>query len=114
MATQVKGNRFDWSVLVRILALGSNYKKLFIASAVLAIVLAPVSVIRPLLINRAVDDYILQFDFQGLAVITLIMIGVLLVEVLLRYFFVYLSSLLGQNVIRDLRVRVFKHVLSLN
>ena len=114
MATQVKGNRFDWSVLVRILALGSNYKKLFIVSAVLAIVLAPISVIRPLLINRAVDDYILQFDFQGLAVITLFMIGVLLVEVILRYFFVYLSNLLGQNVIRDLRVRVFKHVLSLN
>src|SRR5690606_27731020 len=43
-----------------------------------------------------------------------IMIGVLLVEVILRYFFVYLSNLLGQNVIRDLRVKVFKHVLSLN
>lgn len=114
MATQIKGNKFDWSILLRILSLGGTYKTLFIVSALLAIVLAPISVIRPLLINRAVDDYILQFDFQGLVVITLIMIGVLLVEVVLRYFFVYLSSLLGQNVIRDLRSRVFSHVLTLN
>lgn len=114
MATQIKGNKFDWSILVRILSLGGNYKTLFVVSAVLAIVLAPVSVIRPLLINRAVDDYILKFDFNGLVVITLVMIGVLLVEVVLRYYFVYWSNLLGQNVIRDLRTRVFKHVLSLN
>lgn len=114
MSTQIKGNKFDWSILIRILALGGNYKTLFIVSAVLAVVLAPVSVVRPLLINKAVDDYILQFDFRGLVIITLVMIGVLLVEVILRYFFVYLSNLLGQNVIRDLRTRVFTHVLSLN
>ncbi len=114
MSTQIKGNKFDWSILIRILALGGNYKTLFIVSAVLAVVLAPVSVIRPLLINKAVDDYILQFDFRGLVTITLVMIGVLLAEVILRYFFVYLSNLLGQNVIRDLRTRVFTHVLSLN
>ncbi len=114
MATQIKGNKFDWSILVRILSLGGNYKSLFIVSSILAIVLAPLSVVRPLLINRAVDDYILQFDFDGLMVITLVMIGVLLIEVILRYFFVFLSNLLGQNVIRDLRVRVFRHVMSLN
>lgn len=114
MATQIKGNRFDWTILMRILSLGGNYKKLFIISAVLAVVLAPVSVIRPLLINKAVDDYILKFDFHGLVTITLLMIGVLLVEVILRYFFIYLSNLLGQNVIRDLRTQVFRHVLSLN
>ncbi|WP_261395076.1 ABC transporter ATP-binding protein [Membranihabitans marinus] len=99
---------------MRILSLGGNYKTLFVTSAVLAVVLAPVSIVRPLLINKAVDDYILQFDFQGLLTITLVMIAVLLAEVVLRYFFIYLSNLLGQNVIRDLRTRVFRHVLSLN
>ena len=113
MATQIKGNKFDWSILMRILSLGGEYRTLFIVSALLAVVLAPVSIVRPLLINKAVDDYILKFDFQGLVTITLIMVGVLLVEVVLRYFFVYLSNLLGQNVIKDLRTRVFRHVLSL-
>lgn len=110
----IKGNKFDWSILVRILVLGRSYKKLFIISAILAIVLAPVSVVQPLLINKAVDDYILRFDFDGLIWITLVMIGVLLLEVILRYFFIYMSNLLGQNVIRDLRNSVFRHVLSLN
>lgn len=114
MATQIKGNRFDWSILMRILSLGGHYKKLFLVSAALAVVLAPISIIQPLLINKAVDDYILTFDFRGLATITLVMIGVLLLEVVLRYYFTLLTNLLGQNVIRDLRARVFKHVLSLN
>jgi len=114
MATQIKGNKFDWSILMRILSLGGHYKKLFLVSAALAVVLAPISIIQPLLINKAVDDYILTFDFRGLATITLVMIGVLLLEVVLRYYFTLLTNLLGQNVIRDLRARVFKHVLSLN
>ncbi len=114
MATQIKGNKFDWSILMRILSLGGHYKRLFLVSAALAVVLAPISVIQPLLINKAVDDYILTFDFKGLVTITLVMLGVLLLEVVLRYSFVLLSNLLGQNVIRDLRTRVFGHVLSLN
>nr|WP_255785021.1 ABC transporter ATP-binding protein [Membranihabitans maritimus] len=113
MVKNVKGNKFDWTILRRILALGGNYKGLFIISGLLAIVLAPLSVVRPLLINKAVDDYILKFDFDGLLTITMVMIGILLVEVVVRYFFVFLSNLLGQNVIRDLRASVFRQVLSL-
>lgn len=112
--SEIKGNKFDWSILMRILSLGKQYKKLFLLSAILAIVIAPVSIIRPLLINKAVDDYILHFDFDGLLKITLVMLGVLMLEVVLQYFFVFMSNLLGQNVIRDLRAKVFRHVLSLN
>jgi len=112
--SQIKGNKFDWAILMRILSLGKNYKRLFILSALLAILIAPVSVVRPLLINKAVDDYILHFDFNGLLKITMVMLGVLILEVVLQYFFVFMSNLLGQNVIRDLRTKVFRHVLSLN
>lgn len=112
--SQIKGNKFDWSILMRILSLGKKYKRLFIISALLAILIAPVSVVRPLLINKAVDDYILHFDFDGLLKITMVMLGVLILEVVLQYFFVFMSNLLGQNVIRDLRTKVFRHVLSLN
>jgi len=110
----IKGNKFDWSILMRILSLGKLYRSLFLISALLAIVIAPVSIIRPLLINKAVDDFILHFDFDGLLKITLVMLGVLMLEVVLQYFFVFMSNLLGQNVIRDLRAKVFRHVLSLN
>src|SRR5690625_7572678 len=98
--SQIKGNKFDWAILMRILSLGKNYKRLFILSALLAILIAPVSVVRPLLINKAVDDYILHFEFYGLLKITMVMLGVLILEVVLQYFFVFMFNILVQIVFR--------------
>lgn len=103
----------DWQVLKRIVRLATPYKLLFIGTFLLAIVLAPVGILRPLLINWMVDDYILLGDLEGLQRMALILIGVLIVEATLRYVFIYNSNLLGQSVVKDLRVRVFRHILGL-
>jgi len=108
-----KGNKFDWDILKRILSLASPYKGLFIGVAVLAVVIAPISAVRPYLINVIVDDYIFNNDIPGLVRMSLIFMAVVLLAVLLQYIFIYSVNLLGQQVIRDLRVRVFKHILSL-
>ncbi|MDG2450684.1 MAG: ABC transporter ATP-binding protein, partial [Saprospiraceae bacterium] len=80
---------------------------------VLAIVSAPVSMLRPLVVNIMVDDYIIQNDLPGLYNMTAVFIGVMLLTVALRYFLIYYSSLLGQLVIRDLRSKVFNQITSL-
>jgi ATP-binding cassette subfamily B protein len=103
----------DWNVLVRIVRLAIPYRTLFIVTFLLAIVLAPVSIIRPMLINRMVDDYILKSDLTGLQMMAWILVGVLLVESVMQYMFIYNSNLLGQSVVKDLRVRMFRHILSL-
>ena len=103
----------DWAVLKRIIRQAMPYKGLFAFTFILAIVLAPVAIIRPVLINRMVDDYILLGDLSGLQRMAIILIGVLIVEASMRYFFIYNSNLLGQSVVKDLRVRVFRHILSL-
>ncbi|MDH3650325.1 MAG: ABC transporter ATP-binding protein/permease [Saprospiraceae bacterium] len=105
--------RFDYQILMRILRLAKPYKKVFILAGILAIVLAPVASLRPYLINRMVDDHILQFDLNGLLVMTGILFGLLLLEVIMRYGFIYSTNLLGQSVIKDLRTIIFKHVISL-
>ena len=60
-----------------------------------------------------VDDHIFVYDISGLTKWAIILVGILLLEVLLRYVFIYATNWLGQSVIKDLRVRVFNHISSL-
>ena len=108
-----KKNRINFSLLSRVLKLAKPYSNVFILSAVLAVVLAPLAIARPFLIKQMVDEYIFKNDYSGLINITLIIFAVLFVEVGLRYVFIFSTNLLGQSVIKDLRVRVFKHISSL-
>jgi len=79
----------------------------------LAVMLAPLATMRPYLIQRMVDDYVFNFDIPGLTTISMLLVGLLFLEAILQYFFIYSSNLLGQSVIRDLRVRVFQHLTGL-
>ena len=106
-------NKLDLVLLKRVLALAIPYKTTFIAAGVLAVILAPLSTLRPYLIKVMVDDHIFKYDVPGMSKIALLIIGVLIMEVVLRYFFIYGTSWLGQSVIRDLRIRVFNHISSL-
>ena len=111
--SESKGNKFDWEILKRILKLAKPYKGLFISVGILAVVIAPISAIRPYLINIIVDDHIFNNDSPGLIRMSLIFVAAVLAAVILQYIFIYSVNLLGQQVIRDLRVRVFNHILSL-
>jgi len=103
----------DLTLLKRVLALGLPYKGIFALASVLSLLLAPVVILRPYLIQRAVDEHIMKFDAEGLVLMIMILLGVLVLESVMRYVFIYSTSWLGQSVIRDLRVRVFKHITSL-
>jgi len=110
---EINKNKIDFLLLGRVLRTAKPYRALFIGTLVLAVVLAPVSTLRPYLVQVMVDDYIFKNDLEGLTAMAVIFIVVLLVSGILQYAFIYCSSLLGQNVIRDLRVRVFEHITSL-
>ena len=106
-------NRFDIVLLWRIVKLARPYKKSFYAAALLAVVLAPVAVARPRLVQEMVDEYIFKNDVPGMGKIALVIFAVLVLESILRYLFIYITNWLGQSVIRDLRVNVFSHITSL-
>lgn len=109
----MESGKFDLHLLGRVLALARPYRRQFITSGILAVLLAPLATSRPLLIQQMVDHHILIPDASGLLFMTLIIIAVLIIEVLMRYVFIYTTNLLGQNVIKDLRVRVFNHITHL-
>lgn len=108
-----KKNKLNFGVLGRVVALAKPYRSVFILAAFLAIVLAPLSTVRPYLIQVMVDDYIFHYDLEGMTRIALILVGLLLLNGILEYGFQYSGSWLGQTVIRDLRIRVFKHIISM-
>jgi ATP-binding cassette, subfamily B, multidrug efflux pump len=109
-----KKKLFDFSLLKRIIAYATPYKKRYHASIVLAIVLAVMSPLRPWLINKTVNEYIQNSVVKMLIVITVVQIGIIIIETVLRFFFSYFTAWLGQTVVKDLRTQVFNKILHLN
>lgn len=103
----------DLKILMRVIGLTRPYLWLFSACLILAVVLAPVGILKPYLINVMVDDYIFRYDLQGMTNMAILLVGVLMLETALRYTFMLSSAYLGQNIIRDLRIRVFNHITRL-
>jgi ATP-binding cassette subfamily B multidrug efflux pump len=105
------GKMFDGALLKRVLQIALPFKTLFISTALLAIIIAVLSAFRPYLTQQTIDHYVLLGDAAGLLRMSLILIGILLIETLCQYRFIYSSNLLGQLVIKSLRVRVFERLL---
>jgi ATP-binding cassette, subfamily B, multidrug efflux pump len=105
---------FDVSQLKRVLQFTRPFRSRFIGSIVLAVVLAAFTPVRPWLIQHTVDKYIAGKNYNWLIYITIIQIAFLLVETGLRFYFSYITSWLGQAVVKDIRVKVFGKVLNLN
>lgn len=103
-----------WSVLKRILSYATPYRGKLFVSITLAIVLAALAPVRPYLIQLSVDKYVIHKMLQTLIWITVIQLGILLVESLLRFIFMYVTNWLGQTVVNDLRQDVFKKIINQN
>jgi ATP-binding cassette, subfamily B, multidrug efflux pump len=109
----INGSVYDWPLLKRIIGLARPYRMHFAVASILAIAIAIISPLRPFLIQYTVDNYVLRFNSEGLFDMSMILVGMLVIESLLQYGFIYITSWLGQSVIRNLRVRVFGHVVGL-
>lgn len=105
--------KMNFGLLGRLFQLVKPYRWMFLLAAILTVTLAPLSILRPYLIQQMVDDYVFKGDPSGLTRIAIIVFALLLVETVFRYGFSYVTSWLGQSVIRDLRVRIFRHITSL-
>ena len=115
MAEIIKRKKLlDLGVLRKVFSFAVPYKKKVYISVVLSIILAIVSPLRPYLIQYTVNNFIADKNTYWLILITIIQIGMLLVETALRFYFGFITSWLGQTVVRDLRVTVYKKVLNLN
>lgn len=114
MSKQEKKKTFDLGVLKRIFVYASPYKKTLGLAMTLAVILAGISPLRPYLIKVSVDKYIGHNLLQGLIWISVLQMGLLIIESLLRFWFSYKTNWLGQTVVNDIRNKVFEKVLFQN
>lgn len=110
--SNVSGKAWDTALFKRIMRYVRPYKNTFIVTAFLVIVLAILGPLRPWLIQYTIDEEVKNFNADGVLKLTLIMIGVLILEAIVQFYQTYWANWLGQTIIKDLRVQLYKHIMS--
>jgi ATP-binding cassette subfamily B protein len=123
---------FDFSVLKRVFAFVKPYRWRFIISIILAIVLSFFTPVRPFLIQLTVDKatgkavhtpWFIQWLFphtqlsdawQFVIAVTVFQVVFIFIETAVRFYFSFITSWLGQSVVRDMRTTVYNKILRLN
>lgn len=107
------GQIFDRKVLAGVFQFVKPYIGRFYLLIVLTLLMGLLSPLRPYLIQYTIDHQIAHNDMSGLVQMVWLMIGLALVQALVQFSNSYLSDWVGQHVIRDIRITLFKHLLSL-
>jgi ATP-binding cassette subfamily B multidrug efflux pump len=106
------GSLFDIKILRRLFSYIKPYSFKFFILFILTILTALLGIAMPLVIGTvAIDHDIKHGDMQGLIRTTMWLILLLMVTAIVRYYHTYISGWLGQNIIRDIRIRLYEHLL---
>jgi len=105
--------KLNTKIFLRLVAYAKVYKAIFVLAFGAGLLIAASSALRPKFIGDMVDKYVVQGqNGQMLLTGTLIIIGMLIMESVLQFTSSYFSNLLAQNIVRDLRKKLYKHVIS--
>lgn len=107
------GNVVDFKVLKRLFQYAKPYIKQFYLLVFLTIFLAILTPIRPILVQKAIDEYVPNGDYDGLVLMITILIGHLIILAVVQYSHTYLSGWVGQTIIKDIRTKLFNHLIRL-
>ena len=110
---KITGKAYDGKLLNRLANYMKPYRGIFIISVILTILLAAVAPALPLLVEHTLDNYILSGKYEGLNTMLIVMILLLVLQTVIRYFHTLMTNTLGQSVIRDIRIQVFNHITNL-
>jgi ATP-binding cassette, subfamily B, multidrug efflux pump len=98
------------SSLKKVMRYAAPYRSRFAWVIVFAVTLSIFAAVRPYLLKQTVDSYIVQKDSTGLLFYIMLMAGVLLLEVASQYYFTYWANWLGQDIVKDIREKLFRHI----
>ena len=108
---KVSGKIFDLVLFAKLSTYIKPFKSIYYFVMISAILLSSFSTVTPYLLKVTVDDYIRPKDYQGMIFLVILMFLSLLLEVVFQFLFVFYANLLGQKVIKDLRVKLFNKIL---
>ncbi|WBX74168.1 ABC transporter ATP-binding protein [Tenacibaculum pacificus] len=110
--SKTTGKAFDIKIFVRLMSFAKQYRTRFIIAASSTILLAIFAVLSPVILMKAIDDFTTHKDLTRLLYYTIAMLITLLVQVLFQFSFIYNANWVGQHVIRDIRSKTFRKILS--
>jgi len=110
---KVTGKIVDLKVLKRLIQFLKPYQGKFYFLIFLTVTTAALGPIRPLIIQIIIDDHISTGDYQGLINMTFLLLGLLILHAVVQYAHTYLSGWIGQNIIKDIRIKLYQHLLRL-
>ena len=111
--SEVTGKAWDSKLFARIMGYARPYRMLMVGALALTFILAVVTSIRPIIFGFMVGSCIENPDAAGLLYWTFVLIGLLMSEAIGQFFHTYVGHIIGQNVIKDLRVELFSHITRL-
>lgn len=109
-ADEVMGKAYDGRLMRRLIGYTMPYKRMLFGSVLLLIAAQAFSAYRPNVVQKAIDDAIAPGRYDLLYMYTLIFIGLLIAEFSLQYAVIYLTQLMGQKIIFDLRMKLYAHI----
>jgi ATP-binding cassette, subfamily B, multidrug efflux pump len=112
-AISSEGSSFDFIVLKRLIKFIKPYKIQFFFLLFITICSGIIPSTMPLLIRETIKNPIANKDYHLLFLMLLSMLGVLLLQSIIQYINTYLSGWLGQYIIKDIRVELYKHISKL-
>ena len=101
------------AVIKRLIAYIRPYSVMALTSFILSIVSSALLVLRPYLIKIAIDNHIVTGNLDGLNLVMILFIIFYIIRLIVGYFIGLTTGLLGQNVMHDLRMDIFGHILSM-
>lgn len=111
---QIKsGNIIDWTVIKRLMKFVTPYRGSFYSLIFLTIILGVLTPVRPVLIQYTIDRDVAYGDYAGMVNIMILLLGLLILHSIAQYAHTYVSGWLGQRVIRDIRTKLYQHIVNL-
>jgi ATP-binding cassette subfamily B multidrug efflux pump len=107
-----KENILNTYLFKRLLAFVKPYNYIFIFSLLAVFGLAIFGALRPVVLEKVLDENISQGISDGFLQLIIVMGVLLLLEVLSNYLFIYFAGWLGQSVVKDIRVLLYNHIIS--
>jgi ATP-binding cassette subfamily B protein len=109
---KIGGNLFDIKILSRLFIFCKPFINTFYLLIFLTLLLSVLAPIRPYLTQIIIDDYVVLNDLEGLKGMIFLLFFLLIINAIIMYFHTYLSGWLGQNIIKNIRVKLFSHMQS--
>ena len=110
--SKVGGKAFDFKLFTKVMAYARPYQALFWGSVVLTVVLGALGTARPIITKMIIDDAILALDGPYLVKLSLWLVGLLVLESLGQFGFMYAANWLGQSIIKDIRIEMYEKLQS--